>query len=661
MEILADLEAKDLAKYFYKLSERSQDVFWAKASDFQTQIYVSPAYELIWGRTCRSLYENPELWSDALHPDDRERVIATLNVLPKLGEIHQYGYRIIRPDGQIRWIQDTCFPLFDNNHNCFGYAGIAKDVTRDKQHLDELEQASRYFKFFAEKTRNVFWVRDPECKEQLYISPAYEKIWGRKIEDLYKNPSSWIDTLVVDDQPPHTDKTRLQILEENGSDAHYENRYRIKRPDGEIVWIKDTSFPIYDNEKKFIGFAGIAEDITKETLHEQELQEAKQKAESANQAKTDFLAMMSHELRTPLNAILGMAQILRMKGIPEELEECVSVITQAGNSLLLLVNDVLDFAKLEIGKLSFAEEPVDLHLLISQVMFSLMHQGKEKGLELKLEFPDSVPSLVFTDSKRLRQILVNLISNAIKFTEKGCVEIKVVCIKRDFKAATFSIAVHDTGVGISQENLAYIFEKFSQIDSIYQRKHTGTGLGLAISKELVERMGGKIEVQSKLGRGSEFTVTLPFRLQLSTLANPIQKNTNTIDKFLSRFHVLLVEDNSINQKIAKIMLEDIGCTVDILDSGKTAIDRLKDFKNYDLIFMDIGLPDMSGFEVVTKIRQMDFAEYIPIVAMTAHILERDKQQCFAVGMDGIVAKPVTYDELVKTIKYWEAQKEVTSC
>lgn len=663
MEILADLEATDLAKYFYKLAERSQDVFWARNANFKTQIYVSPAYELTWGRTCRSLYEAPESWHEAIHPDDSDRILNKIANLPKHGEIHQYVYRVIRPDGQIRWIQDTCLPLFDSHQHCFGYAGIAKDVTREKEHLAELEEATQFFRFFSEKTHSVFWVRDPDCKKHLYVSPAYEKIWGRNCDQLYNDPNSWLESLVPEDRELYETKTRIQQLQENDPDPQCEDRYRITRPDGKILWIKDTSFPIYDDKNQFIGFAGIAEDVTKEALHEQELQEAKLRAESANRAKADFLAMMSHELRTPLNAILGMAQILRIKGISQELDECVGVITQAGNNLLALVNDILDFAKLEVGTLSFSQEPIDLSLLISQVMVSLTHQAKEKGLELKLNFPEAVPALVFSDAKRIRQILVNLLGNAIKFTEKGYVETKVACLSRTSGKATFSISVRDTGIGINQNKLAYIFEKFSQIDSIYQRKHTGTGLGLAISKELIERMGGSIDVISEVGKGSEFTVILPFQLQMASLHKSSlhqEKLSNTsLQKIHCDFHVLLVEDNAINQKIAKIMLEDLGCTVDIIDCGKAVIERLRELNDYDLIFMDIGLPDMSGFDVVSAIRRQSFSEYIPIIAMTAHILERDKQQCFAVGMDGLIAKPITHTELAKTIQYWVGQKLIT--
>lgn len=663
--MLAELEITDLAKYFYKLAERSEDVFWIMSADYQNQLYVGPAFEKIWGQSPQKLYQTPDSWIEMVVPEDREIVLAEIEKVKvsQVSETYPYKFRIKRPDGEIRWIQDICFPLFDANNERFGYAGIAKDVT-EKQHLIELEEATRIFQFFAEKTRSVFWVYDPIKKKQIYVSPAYEKVWGRSCESLYNDPNTWLDAVVPEDYKPNTSlDARLQKLEQHGPDFQYEDRYRIMHPSGTIIWIKDTSFPIYNRKNKFLGFAGIAEDITKEVLHEKQLEEAKLRAEEANQAKADFLAMMSHELRTPLNAILGMAQILRMKGIPEELDDCVSIISQSGNNLLSLVNDILDFAKLEVGSLSFAEEPLDLQLLISQVISSLHSHATEKGIALKLDYADDAPTLVFGDAKRVRQILVNLLGNALKFTMKGYIEARVRCVNLAAKQTTLSITIIDTGIGIPQNKLGFIFERFSQVDSIYQRKYTGTGLGLAISKELVERMGGTIQVSSQVGKGSEFNFTLPFHLPLSILERPLQPRMEREPnkKFNCNLHVLLVEDNSINQKIAKIMLEDIGCSVDILDHGQAVLNNLFKLDSYDIIFMDIGLPDISGFDVVTHIRRHDFLNNTPIIAMTAHILERDKQRCFVVGMDDIIAKPISHEELIKTVQYWVEKSVLRSC
>lgn len=654
-----DIKIADLGKFFYKLAEKSRDVFWIRSADFNRQLYINPAYEKIWGRPCKELYDNPTAWIQRVVPEDREEILDTFNQQPKVGDTYVLNFRIVRPDQQIRTIQDTCFPLFDEAGECFGYAGVAKDITHDKQQLAELEEATRFFRFFAEKIQSVFWVRDPKCNKQLYVSPAYEKIWGRDCKTLYNDPESWIETLYEEDRDPHTADMRLKQLEQEGPNFRYEDRYRIVRPDGKIAWIKDVSFAIYDEHEEFIGFAGIAEDVTQSVLYEQQLQEAKLRAEVANQTKANFLAMMSHELRTPLNAILGMAQILQIKNVTPELQECVSVIQHAGNSLLALVNDILDFAKLEVGKLSFTNEPVDLQLLISQVIFSLSHQAKEKNLDLQVDYPDNIPTLVLGDAKRIRQVLVNLVGNALKFTDRGYIKIHVSCLNENKNRAILQLKVSDTGIGISKDKIDFVFEKFSQIDSIYQRKYQGTGLGLAITKELVEKMGGTIHLESELGVGSIFTLVIPFNLQLSALEKPINYSSMSKPQIKKNFgfKVLLVEDNSINQKIAKIMLEDVGCTVEILDTGQLAIDYLKRDAQFDIIFMDIGLPDMSGFDVVSAIRKENNLNRIPIVAMTAHILERDKQQCFSVGMNGVIAKPITHNDLIEVLEHWVVKEQ----
>lgn len=528
--------------------------------------------------------------------------------------------------------------------------------------LQSVDQASHFFRYFVEKTDTVFWVRDPSCNKQLYISPAYEKVWGRAPETLYKHPDSWIETLLPEDRVgPHVAENLVEDQQNKTPDElQSEKRYRIQRPDGEIRWIKDVSFPIHDEENNFIGFAGIAEDITKYVLHDLELAEAKERAEMANQAKANFLAMMSHELRTPLNAVLGMTQVMRMKGISKELEDCVNVITQAGNNLLALVNDILDFAKLEVGQLSFSKDPLDLSLLVSQVICSLSHQAKEKGIELSAVYQAHAPNLVFGDAKRIRQILINLLGNAIKFTNRGFVKLEISCIKQQKYEANFCFKVSDTGIGINEDKLDFIFEKFSQVDSIYHRRHNGTGLGLAITKELVEKMGGHVHVKSEVGKGSEFSIELKLPLQRSSLEKPL--NSNDIARWSGKvnakenpqlgLNILLVEDNSINQRIAKIMLEDVGCQVDILDNGQSVINQAGELDRYDVIFMDIGLPDVSGFDVVSALRQKAELKKIPIIAMTAHILERDKQQCFAVGMNGVIVKPIAHEELVSTLQYW---------
>jgi PAS domain S-box-containing protein len=537
------------------------------------------------------------------------------------------------------------FCLYDAEDEFFGFTGITKDVTHEKEGFGDIEKAMHYFRYFAEKTNAVFWARNQSFDKQIYISPAYEKIWGRHRDEIYLDPSAWFDTVHPDDREEFINNDRFHEMERQGFDARFVRRYRIVLPNGEVKWIKDISFPIQNERNVFIGFAGVAEDVTKEVLHERELCEAKDRAEVANNAKSDFLAMISHEIRTPLNAILGMADILQTKGLAPDVQESVDIIASAGNDLLALVGDILDFARLEAGKLTFNQQPFDIADLFTHILQGMKYLTHGKNVALSLTVEPHMPTTVIGDQKRVRQVLVNLISNAVKFTNLGSVSVSVKCIESLNGKAIFAITVEDTGIGIEQSKLETIFEKFSQIDSIYQRKYSGIGLGLSITKELVRGMGGDISVKSEFGKGSAFKFTLNLPLQgVDERRLDLENNVAHVDSHFD-MRILLVEDNHINQKIATIMLQDLGCHVEIANNGREVLDQESQLLDYDLIFMDVGLPDMSGFDIAAEIRRRPAFKELPIIAMTAHILERDREQATLAGMDGMVAKPISYERI----------------
>lgn len=655
----------NLGTYFYKLAEKSQDVFWIRSACFQNQLYVSPAYEKIWGRDCQSLYENPGDWINAVVLDDRDRLrqqFMEFQTNTTANDVCVASYRIADQNGDIHWIKDIAFPVYEGSQ-CIGYTGVAREVTQEKLRTKELNDGSRFFKFFVEKVRGVFWVKDPEGKKQIYISPGYEKIWGRSCESLYENPKSWLDAILAEDID--SGKVDLGCFDRRQHDAKRPCRchFRIRRPDGSIRWIKDTHFPIKD-DRQLIGFAGIAEDVTEDVVRENELREAKENAEKANRAKSDFLAMMSHELRTPLNAVLGMAQILKTSHLTEEQLDQVEVIAQSGQNLLALLNDLLDFAKLEVGKLSFSNEAINLRELVEQVINDMLGQANDKNLELRLNYAYNIPSMILGDAKRIRQILINLVSNAIKFTVNGYVQVTVNCLQRNHKEATICFTVEDTGIGIEKSKLDTIFNRFQQVTSVYQRKYEGVGLGLSIVKELVEKMAGSTAVTSEVNVGSQFSCIIPFQLQnadIDAQQGSVEvvnhKGATLIDEIKEgsfKMDVLVVEDNLINQKISKVLLEQLGCHVDLADCARAAFEKMR--QDYDLVFMDIGLPDMDGFAAVKKIRQQEApSKRVPIVAMTAHVFAHDRERCFDVGMDEVIAKPIMRNDLIAVLKRWSTR------
>lgn len=650
-----------LGPYFYKLAEKSQDVFWIRSADFQTQLYINPAYEKIWGRSCQSLYNNPADWVNTIVIEDRDRLRQRLmewQANPRVDDMYVASYRILGRGNQVRWIRFIGFSIHEGN-KCIGYAGIAQDITQEKLRLNETDEASRFFRFFMEKMQGVFWIKDLNSGRQIYISPTYEKIWGRTCESLYQDPQSWLNSILPEDL--ENNKVDLQCFEPGQHDPNKtcQFNFRITRPDGNIRWIKETHFILKDKGKNYFG--GIAEDITNNVLRERELREAKENAEKANHAKSDFLAMMSHELRTPLNAILGMAQILKSSPLTEEQTGQIDVIKQSSENLLGLLNDLLDFAKLEAGKLSFDNDSLNLKILVETLISDMRSQANNKGVELRLNYAVDTPHIIIGDEKRIRQVLINLISNAIKFTEKGYVQVNVTCLQQNYQEATFCFTVKDTGIGIKKTQLDNIFSRFQQVNSVYKRKYDGVGLGLSIVKELVEKMGGSTAVSSEVGVGSQFTCIIPFQLRSSNvnirhgamgvINNPISKLNESENKKAFNVDVLVIEDNLINQKISKILLEQIGCRVDIADSAEAGIDKLS--KHYDLIFMDIGLPGMNGFEAVEFIRKREApGQHIPIVAMTAHVFDRDRKRCFEVGMDEVIAKPIMQKDLIAILDRW---------
>lgn len=641
----------DIVKFFSQLAEKSQDVFWIKDANYHAFHYVSSAFEVIWGLSRDALAADPEAWYVAIYQEDVSSLKAVGERFLSGDQKHSVArYRLVNhKEGGIHHLEEVVFPMLNAEGGLMGFAGITKDITATQQRMAEFDEATYYFRLFAERMHAVFWVRDSSGDRQIYLSPGYEKIWKRSRRSVYENTAAWMDTIYPEDRDALTTPKWFRILDEEGYGTQYENRYRIVTPDGAIRWIKDTSFPIQDDIKDFIGFAGIAEDITKEVEYEKELHAAKERAEIANRIKSDFLAMVSHELRTPLNAILGMSQILQQRQITPEVRESINVIQEAGSNLLSLVSDILDFARLEAGKLHFVHEPFYLPDVFQRAVAAMQYLAEEKGLSLNLSMEPDLQGYVMGDANRVRQVLTNLVTNAIKFTDQGEISIYLKAVdKKDEEKAGFDVVIKDTGIGIPEDKLEFIFDKFSQVDSIYQRKHGGMGLGLAITKELVDVMGGSIDVSSELGKGSQFHFTLYLVLQTEKEQNDTMwREAMLQDGIRPQFnlHVLLVEDNRLNQRIARMMLEDFGCRVDILNNGEEVMAKLDELPSYDLIFMDVGLPDMSGFEITARLRQEPSLKSMPIVAMTAHVLESDQAQAYAAGMNSIVAKPIGYEEI----------------
>ncbi len=439
---------------------------------------------------------------------------------------------------------------------------------------------------------------------------------------------------------------------------------------------------VYKDDKGIVaGVVIVARDVTEQKRIATELieakvfaelatviaEEAKSKAENATliaeaavKSKQQFLSNMSHEIRTPMNAIIGFTKVVLKTELNKKQQEYLNAIKISGDALIVLINDILDLAKVDAGKMTFAHVPFKLSASISAMLHMFETKIHEKNLELIKQYDHNIPDVIVGDPVRLHQIILNLVGNAVKFTSEGTITVSVKIIKDDPEMVTIEFAITDTGIGIPENKLANIFDDFQQATSGTSRIYGGTGLGLAIVKQLVEPQGGSIKVTSKVGEGSTFAFVLSF-LKTKANADPETDPAIQLEDEIKNVKILVVEDIPLNQLLMKTLLEDFGFEMDIAGNGRIAIEKLN-HNTYDIILMDLQMPEMNGFEATEFIRTKMNSQ-IPIIALTADVTTVDVEKCKAVGMNDYISKPIDdkllYTKIVKYLKKHENKKGLT--
>ena len=649
--------------YIFQLAMANAPVGMALSTPDGRLLEANPALCRILGYSLQELLARD--FPSFTHPDDVEKC-AQLTRRVLLGEIDAFETekRFLHKNGQTVWTQINLALVTEGSDNRYFIAQI-QDISARKAAEAALRDGEERYRSLVEGSPDIVYSFS-SLHGGIFYSPRAAAVLGYTLDYLYAHPRLWNESIHPDD------RARIhQAISEFARGVNFNIEYRIKNRQGHWLWFHDRSIQrrVHGDEVIIDGLATditerkrMEDELTEHKLHLEQLLEektrdlriAKQAAEAANVAKSLFLANMSHELRTPMNIMLGHAQLLEMDLVDSEHREQVQAILKSGQHLLALINDVLDLSKIEAGKLSSTETDIDIAEIANNVVTMVSERVQAKGLRLNVE-NQPLPCAVVGDPTQLQQGLLNYVTNAVKFSDTGSITLRIRPVRQTRRGVLVRFEVTDTGIGIAPETMSKLFTAFEQADNTATRKHGGTGLGLAITKKLAELMGGEAGVNSTTGAGSTFWFTADLKksdVQGNRQAGSESENAKDV---LARNYrgrrVLLAEDDGDSRKLVKLILENVGLEVDMAIDGAQAI-QLAQAGAYDLILMDMQMPNINGVEATRRIRQLAEYAHLPIIAITANAFADDQALCLQAGMNQFLTKPIELDSVYKTLLQW---------
>jgi len=567
--------------------------------------------------------------------------------------IESYETVRVHQNGKLIDVSVSMAPLYGSDGDFSGIIGIYRDISEKKELSRRLQEYEERCRLALEGGRFGVWDLNVGTGSLFHYN-GWERVLGYESGEMEDCLDAWMALIHPDDLPNVMNKYQKHLKGEE----EYICEYRIRCKNNEYKWVRTKGrINEWGDDGNPVRMVGTHEDITKEMQIQEKLKEKcqqlewlRKEAESANKTKTQFLANMSHEIRTPLNGIIATIQLLQITDLTEKQKKYVQLLKNSADTLLAIINDILDISKFESGKIELNPEPFNLQELLSSIYEELLVEGNSKGLEIGYYLDPNIDVHIIGDKLKLKMILTNLISNAVKFTDEGSISFRIKLIASDVTRETIEFCVKDTGIGIEESYQKKMFDHFSQGDLSSRKKYIGTGLGLAIVKRLAALMNGQISFESKVGKGSTFYFTCAFekanrRADVSKEKDAAkQKIRPSSDKV-----ILCVEDNLINQEIMEDIITKKGYRYIAAYDGNEALEKLKDHP-VDLILMDIQMPEKNGYEITRIIRNMDEpVKSVPIIGITAYTIYEDREKCIQAGMNDYLSKPLDIEKFYEIL------------